>query len=318
MKFFPDSIEKLRDAQAPKWLWMIIYFIEAVLIVLTIVISYLESSPPFALLRQISISVVGKYLYYFLLNPQSTQCIFLITAVLSGIFFRSIKVIISSMLFSFLIFPFFFLWSISLWNAKTYHPEWALQRIMKTALRIPGETSPPLFSIMEGFQEENWLDLEPISQEEWDNVICEDVNIKDKDYPEGKKSFKESPHGKCIRPVILPRYSYPKHAIPYLSTGNILDSPCIIITFNEYIFKYPKIFNNILKIAEKPCYYLRDNKVPGYSSMYCNRLKSYWWESERTCIVIEILDSKGFDRSQIRVIRKDNAHLSKNNKIESN
>jgi hypothetical protein len=255
--------------------------------------------------------VVGKYLYYFLLNPQSTQCIFLIIAVLSGIFFKSIRVIASSMLVSFLIFPFFFLWSIGLWNAKTYNPEWSLQTIMETTLRIPGETHPGIGSIMEGFQEENWLDLEPISQEEWDNVICKDVNIiRDKDYPEGKKSFKESPHGKCIRPVILPRYSYPKHAIPYLSTGNILDSPCIRITFNEYIFKYPKIFNNILKIAAKPCYYLRDNKVPGYSSMYCNRLKSYWWESERTCIVINIVDSKGFYRSQIRVIRKDNAHLS--------
>ena len=315
MKFFPDSIQKLRDVQAPKWLWMIIYFIGAALIVLILVISYVERC---FLLRQISISVAGKYLYYFLLNPQSTQCIFLVIAVLSGIFFKSIRVIASSMLFSFLIFPFFFLWSISLWNAKTYNPSFDLKTIMKTTLRIPGEPKPGIGSIMEGFQKENWLDLEPISQEEWDNVNCEDVNIKDKYYPEGKKSFKESPHGKCIRPVILPKYSYPKHAIPYLSSGDILNSPCIYITFNEYIFKYPKIFNNILKIAEKPCYYLRDNKVPGYSSMYCNKLKRNWWESEKTCIVINILDSKGFDRSQIRVIRKDNVHLSKNNKIKSN
>ena len=315
MKFFPDSIEKLRDAQAPKWLWMIIYFIEAVLIVLTIVISYLESSPPFALLRQISISVVGKYLYYFLLNPQSTQCIFLIIAVLSGIFFKSIRVIASSMLFSFIIFPFFFLWSISLWNAKTYKPEWSLQTIMERTLRMPGE-SDNIFSMIKGFQEQDWLDLEPISQEEWDNVICKDVNIKDKDYPKGKKSFKESPHSECIRPLILPglTHIFPKHATSYYSTGDILDSPCIKITFNEYIFKYPKIFNNILKIAEKPCYYLKNNKVPDYSSMYCNRLKSNWWESEKTCILIDIVDSEGFYRSQIRVIRKDNAHLFQNNK----
>lgn len=315
MKFFPESIQRLRDAQAPKWLWKIIYFIEATLIVLIIAISYLES---FYCIREISIPLIGKYLYYFLLDPKSVQCIFLIIAVLSGIFFKSIRVIASSMLASFVIFPFFFLWSIMFWDAKTYNPEWDLQTIMETTLRIPGETKPGLFSIMEGFQEDNWLDLEPISQEEWDNVICEDVNIRVKVYPEGKKSFKGSPHGKCIRPVLLPKYPYPKHAIPYLSTGDILNSPCIEITFNEYIFKYPKIFNNILKIAEKPCYYLRDNKVPGYSSMYCNRLKSNWWESEKTCIVIYIVDSKGFYRSQIRVIRKDNAHLSKNNKIKSN
>jgi hypothetical protein len=315
MKFFPDSIQKLRDVQAPKLLWKIIYFIGAALTVLIIAISYLES---FYCIRKISIPLIGKYLYYFLLNPQSTQCIFLIIAVLSGIFFKSIRVIASSMLASFVIFPFFFLWSFLFWNSKTYNPEWDLRTIMKTSLRIPGQTKPGLFSIMEGFQEDNWLDLEPISQEEWDNVICKDVNIKDKDYPEGKKSFKESPHGKCIRPVLIPKYLYPKHAIPYLSTGDILNSSCIDITFNEYIFKYPKIFNNILKIAEKPCYYLRDNKVPGYSSMYCNRLKSNWWESEKTCIVINIVDSKGFHRSQIRVIRKDNVHLSKNNKIKSN
>jgi hypothetical protein len=42
MKFFSDSIEKLRDAQAPKWLWKIIYFIEAALIVLILAISYAD------------------------------------------------------------------------------------------------------------------------------------------------------------------------------------------------------------------------------------------------------------------------------------
>jgi hypothetical protein len=31
---------------------------------------------------------------------------------------------------------------------------------METTLRIPGETHPGIGSIMEGFQEENWLDLE--------------------------------------------------------------------------------------------------------------------------------------------------------------
>ena len=52
-----------------------------------------------------------------------------------------------------------------------------------------------LFSIIftNTWKTNNWLDLEPISQEEWDNVICKDVNIiRDKDCPEGKKSFKES------------------------------------------------------------------------------------------------------------------------------
>jgi hypothetical protein len=63
MKFFSDSIEKLRDAQAPKWLWKIIYFIEAALIVLILAISYADRA---YVIRKISISVVGKYLYLFL------------------------------------------------------------------------------------------------------------------------------------------------------------------------------------------------------------------------------------------------------------
>ena len=35
-------------------------------------------------------------------------------------------------------------------------------------------------------------------------------------------------------------------------------APCLRVSFHEYILQYPKILRNILKIAEKPCNYLKN------------------------------------------------------------
>lgn len=31
---------------------------------------------------------------------------------------------------------------------------------------------------------------------------------------------------------------------------------------NEYVLKYPKVLNNLIKIVEKPCFYLKELPLP--------------------------------------------------------
>ena len=76
---------------------------------------------------------------------------------------------------------------------------------------------------------------------------------------------------------------------------------------HEYILKYPKILSNILKILEKPNYYYVDFE----DRMSRTRLKGRKWEADRTCLVLNIIDSKGYYRSQFRIIRTDIDRISK-------
>ena len=143
---------------------------------------------------------------------------------------------------------------------------------------------------------------------------------------ENRRGFTEEfiIHTTCINPIIYGKYPN-KNAhsgrIFRTSENKLLSdvivpekfvSPCIRVSFNEYILNYPKILNNIIKIAETPCYYLKGEALR--EALYCDKSKESWYEEETSCVVINIFDSENYQKMQLRIPRQDNKHLLKGQK----
>ena len=204
-------------------------------------------------------------------------------------------------------------------NADIDSTKSTLETLMKVNLQMPNISSTR--------KTNNWLDLEPISQEEWMNIDCK---LPDKDrmqeefkwikrdidwsFQPGVLTDEEKKYLYCISPGI--EYSYknmPNNQNDFLlPNDSMFNEPCIIISFHEYILQYPKILRNILKIAEKPCYYLKNSKLGQYYTsrdLRCDSFGKWPYRNEKTCIIIRIVDSEVNLRHQIVVPRRDNNHL---------
>ena len=196
-----------------------------------------------------------------------------------------------------------------------------LEKLMTVTLKMPDNCQP-----VKTWEMDEWFDLEPINKEEWMNIDCK---LPDKDrmqeefkwikrdidwsFQPGVLTDEEKKYLYCISPGI--EYSYknmPNNQNDFLlPNDSMFNEPCIIISFHEYILQYPKILRNILKIAEKPCYYLKNTPVEQYyrKELYCDSFGKWPYRDEKTCIIIRIVDSEVNLRQQIVVPRKDNNHL---------
>ena len=250
--------------------------------------------------------------------------------------FRKIKIFLGILLLILLLILLIAIYAfdITLFNKevswKSYSKE-ALSKIMEQALRQPSTTryenllQDPITKTAYAYHvKDDWLDLEPITKEEWMNVKC---NSHYKGDLEDRRGFTEDfiTHTTCIQPLSLAG-RYPNknaHSIRIFRTSenriiadeivpNKFVSPCIRVDFNEYILNYPKILNNIIKIAEKPCYYLKNEALR--SALYCDESRKAWYEEEKSCVVIDIFDSEGYKKMQLRIPRQDNKHLLKGQK----
>ena len=130
-------------------------------------------------------------------------------------------------------------------NADIRSTKSTLETLMKVNLQMPNISSTR--------KTNNWLDLEPISQEEWMNIDCK---LPDKDrmqkefywlknyidwsFQPGVLTEEEKKYLYCIRPGI--EYSYKK--VPnnkndfLIPNDSMFNEPCIIISFHEYILQY--------------------------------------------------------------------------------
>jgi hypothetical protein len=68
----------------------------------------------------------------------------------------------------------------------------------------------------------------------------------------------------------------------------------------------------MIKIAEKPCHYLKKKDIH-WDRLYCDKLTIGPFMKEQSYSIINIIDSQGHYKVQIRIPRTDNAHLIKNN-----
>lgn len=200
---------------------------------------------------------------------------------------------------------------------------------MEQALRQPSTTryenllQDPITKTAYAYHVKNsWLDLEPITKEEWMNVKCK----SSKKYSGDALGFDKDTldHMYCIKPIMGATYPNKNaHSVRIFRTSEnkiIADkiapdkfvSPCIRVDFNEYILNYPKILNNIIKIAEKPCYYLKNKALR--RALYCDESRKAWYEEEKSCVIVDIYNSEGYKKMQLRIPRQDNKHLLKGQK----
>jgi hypothetical protein len=207
------------------------------------------------------------------------------------------------------------------WLHRENYADYGLATIMEQALRQPTTTryenlrQDPITKTPYSYHAKNdWLDLEPITKEEWMNVECKYF----KEYRGDTYGFDKNTldHMYCINPIIYGPYPNKNvrsgrifRTVINTTLSGMFDSPCIRVNFNEYILNYPKILNNILKIAEKPCSYLKDEALR--DDLYCDKPKESWYEAEKSCVVINIYDSEGYKKMQLRIPRQDNQHLLK-------
>ena len=186
---------------------------------------------------------------------------------------------------------------------------------MTVTLKMPDKCKPHRIWKMD-----EWFDLEPITKEEWMNIDCKLPDNKsirfDVNFWFGRMNYlteEEKKYLYCISPGI--EYAYknmPNNQNDFLLPHRTMfNEPCIIISFHEYILQHPKILRNILKIAEKPCYYLKNFRSESYyrGILCCDSFGKWPYRNEKTCIIIRIVDNEGNLRHQIVVPRKDNNHL---------
>lgn len=125
----------------------------------------------------------------------------------------------------------------------------------------------------------NYGDLEDISYDEWMNMDCKYTDATSKNH---KSYFSSSLNAKikkldekyqrhlyCIRPK-----SWTGEDISNIEVREI-DSPALVVVMNEYILKYPKVLNNIIKIAEKPCMYLQNLPSREYAEKLLDKEQEY-------------------------------------------
>jgi hypothetical protein len=200
-----------------------------------------------------------------------------------------------------------------------------LEDVISSVLRMPGSSAVSGLGWNELMEKNEWFDLEPISDEEWQKVEC---NFKGEDewskfifkeYYADKPNLSEAEKRRrycmSIAMRVVNRAALPKNYKDFLDessfSGDGWYAPCLRVDFHEYILQHPKILRNILKIAERPCDYTKNLRAANCVSriLSCNSFGKWPYRNERTCVKINIISSAGELRSQIVVPRKDNNDL---------
>ncbi|PCI01066.1 MAG: hypothetical protein COB76_02190 [Alphaproteobacteria bacterium] len=196
-----------------------------------------------------------------------------------------------------------------------------LQQVITSNIRLPDGRYYDDLRRESLIDQDEWFDLEPISDEEWTEVTCKFTGksynsdfIFEHHYARSKSlGEEEKRYYYCISPNIgITNYiTLPTNEKDYLYQSGHYYQPCIQVNFHEYILRYPKILRNILKISERPCHYLKNmhGEHCYRRGLYCDSFDEWPYKNESTCVVINIISSEGELRSQILVPRKDNNHL---------
>lgn len=199
----------------------------------------------------------------------------------------------------------------------------ATRDVFKQLLQIPYTKDYLRKALKEG-----WQDLEPISYEEWMSMDYECNEMKDNTgwYPwlgatkadllklgeNGRKHILCLSTNPFYYKVMGPKNAMPKHCT------SMFNCHSISIYIHDYILKYPKVLRNIIKIAEKPCYYLKDppskeenrelyrNIDQLRGELYCDKNKGPY--GDKTYMVIYILDKEGYQSGQLIIPRIDNIY----------
>ena len=220
------------------------------------------------------------------------------------------------------------MWFGLIWHARISSQQadhYSLKAAIARNLRMPGSRADSKSDWFELTDKNEWFDLEPISNEEWEKVECnfngEDEwskSIFEIDYA-GKSHLSEAEKKRhyCMEIAmrVVNRATLPQNYDDYLNPASFVGdgwyAPCLRVSFHEYILQYPKILRNILKIAERPCDYIKNFGAANCirNTLSCDSFGEWPYRNERTCVIINIISSAGSLRSQMVVPRKDNNNL---------
>ena len=202
-----------------------------------------------------------------------------------------------------------------------YYTKLGFQSSMRELLQIPyARDSYERQALKVG-----WQDLEPISYEEWMDMECECPDNATGKYDswlrsatkEDLKSLGKEGQKRimCLQPKIFLGGKI-KNAMPEHCTS-IFNCNSLQITVNDYVLKHQKVLRNIMKIAEKPCFYLKEVPDASQDFKLADGIisQSHWIkqvrgelhcdDNERTYSVIYVLDKDGAYSAQIIVPRID-------------
>jgi hypothetical protein len=116
-------------------------------------------------------------------------------------------------------------------------------------------------------------------------------------------------HVMCLSPGSFYGQGARKNTMPVHCT-NMFNCNSIYIQIHDYILKYPKALRNLIKIVEKPCFYLKDmpdeeEDLQLYRDLDQLRGELHCDDNKRTHIVIYILDKEGAQSAQLVIPRID-------------
>lgn len=182
-------------------------------------------------------------------------------------------------------------------------------------------------------------DLEPISYEEWMEMECECHDTASGTYDHGLPSARTKDlrmlgvegqkHIMCLQPNAFIRKWF-ANVMPEDCTSQF-NCDTMKIQVYDYILKYPKVLNNLIKIAEKPCYYVKELPkekpiLPSLSTKDKETADREWKEyydldqtrdelhcdnNDRPRSIIRILDKTGQAKYDIIIPRLDTARLGR-------
>lgn len=136
--------------------------------------------------------------------------------------------------------------------------DYALKNIVNSVLEVP--------YLKKDFVIDRPEYIKTLSQEEWMNVNCKilhkrDVLVsQDSNYehlPEEQKW-----HLNCISPIVVSKFGTGKTVNGELCS-NFYNCQLLSLAVNHYVFQHPEILWSIIKIAERPCDFIKkfDQKV---------------------------------------------------------
>jgi len=176
--------------------------------------------------------------------------------------------------------------------------------------------------------------IKTLTPEEWMNIKCTIRDVHKSDIVSGAKneehlSEKEKWHLNCISPLAASKYRTDKSVKGELCS-NQFNCQIRSLTVNHYVFEHPEILWSIIKIAERPCDFIKtfDKKVidehhteasynnPEHHDMWtaiwgaenarsdlCNNGPFFW--KSRKFVLITITDIENKRIMNIIVRRKD-------------
>jgi hypothetical protein len=139
-------------------------------------------------------------------------------------------------------------------------PDWTLRRIVNSVLEVP-------YQEKRDFVIDRPEYIKTLSQEEWMNVNCKIRDFHKSDMVIGAKNYEHLPeeqkwHLNCISPIVVSKFGTGKTVNGELCS-NIYNCQLLSLAVNHYVFQHPEILWSIIKIAERPCDFIKkfDQKV---------------------------------------------------------